>query len=487
MNEEKMNQAMVSYRESLGTCSKQPVKAPARRSRIGFALATAGVIAFALAIALWPKDAVAESLKRVGLAIKNARTMEVRSLMETSSGKWHEFSHAFYRDGAWRYQTRKGSGLASTIVVKDGQALTEYDRLDHATLEKADPTFLSMMESEMSALDFAKRGIDQGQVGIERKMSIEKGDRVNGVPTYRIVFERAEDSYRAEIVVDQDTDLPISTATTLHHGNDTQPRLYREEYRFNHRLSDSLFSLVSSRRTIRLADEQAKLIKAWEKPLAKAGQTVIRDASVTQDGTIWVACTMPDSQEGQLPIRLKTRDGQPYGRSLDINPSAILGKQGTFTFRGDDVVIIGFFPLDINQPKPTDVQVVFGNREAHYPGHSKPDGDGKSEGLTLSIPVKILKEQDRPSYFPALDLDHFGFQLPITIWNSRAEDLQKAGRLLEAAKAFEQTAVEYRNFVKYAGYKPLIEAAKIYRELGMTDTADARQSEANSLKAGRQR
>ncbi len=512
MNEEKLKNAMKTYGESLGECRRRPAVRVSRRSRPIAALAVGCVLVLSTAVLMWPRDAVAGTLNKVSQALKNVQTMEIVRMMETSSGKWHKFHHLYYQDGVWAHTNRKGTGLESHVIIRNGWALTKYTRLSHATMEEADPYFHDTLGGEMSMIDYAKMMIDQGNVSVERTTKIEPHADVNGRPAYKIVMERAEGEYRAEIVVDQQTDLPIRSTTKLRHTPTGGLLQYRDEFQFNHTIPESAFRLDSAVPVLRLTDEQSKLTDRWQKPLGEADGTAVRDATITADGTIWIACTKPFSEEAgtppvreggntppspsqvrtrpdlaTLPTRLETREGQPYARTLDIVPSAILGKMKRYTFNGQQVIVVGFLPLSQSQPKPSEVQVVFSQRLPYNPGFGEPKELIEADGKTLSLTLRNEPKLDRPDYFTALDLDHFGFQLPITIWNARAKALEEVGRTLEAAKAYEQTAVEYRSFVKYVGYQPLLEAARCYRELGMMREAEDREKEAEALKTGRER
>lgn len=512
MNEDQLDRALNTYADSLGVCQKQPSARASRRTR-PLAIAAVGcVLLLTLAVSLWPRDAVAGTLNQVGRALKNVRTMEVVRMMETSSGKWHTFHHLYYKDGVWAHTNRKGAGLENHVVIRNGWALTKYRRLSHATLEEADFFFHDQLNGDMSVINYTKMIIDQGSVGVERATKIESHADVDGRPSYKIVMERTEGEYRAEIVVDKQTHLPLWVSTTLRHSSHLNLVRYRDEFKFNNAIPGTVFHLDPAIPVLRLSEEQSKLTDRWQKPLVEWDGTAVRDATITSDGTIWIACTRPFSDKtgtpparedgnasptpsqveihpglGALPSRLETGDGQPYARILDIVPSSILGKMKTYAFKGQQVVVVGFMPLSPSQSRPSTGQVVFSYREPQYPGFGQRKEVREVECKTLTLKLRNEPNLDLPDYFTALDLDHFGFQLPLIIWGARAKALEETGRTLEAAKAYERTAVEYRSFVKYVGYRPLLEAARCYRKLGLLPEAEDREREAEALKLGRER
>lgn len=488
MNEEKMQNAMKTYGESLGECRRRPAVRVSRRSRPIAALAVGCVLVLSVAVSLWPKDAVAGTLNKVSQALKNVRTMEVVRMMETSPGKWHTFHHLYYQDGVWAHTNRKGSGVENHVIVRDGWALTKYRRLNHATLEEADPYFHELFKGDMPAIDYTKMIIDQGSVGIERTTKIEPHANVDGRPTYKIVMERAEGEYRAEIIVDQLSDLPRSVTTTLRHSSPGRTLRYQDEFRFNHALPEAVFQLDPKIPVLRLPDEQRRLEEKWSKSLGEVDGAIVRDATITSDGTIWVACTTTFMQDAcSLPTRVISKDGQAYTRTIDVVPSSMLGKTKVDAFRGQRIVMVAFVPLSTSQPRPAEVNLVFSRRKQRHLGSNEPDEASEAEGKVLSLKLHNEPNRDRPDYFTALDMDYSGLQLPITIWEARAKALEKAGRTLEAAKAYEQTAVAYRGFIKYVGYAPLLEAARCYRELGMVREAEDREKEAEALRQNRNR
>lgn len=485
MKEDRIEQLMQSYGESLGASTKRTIRRPTRRrSRVLVPIA-AGVLVAMAAFAMWPRDAVAAAVKRMGLAIKNARTMEKTSSMRVGNRAMKVFSHSYYQSGMWRLTTRQGTPLEATYIIRNGQALTDYTRLDHATIKKMNAPYFDMAEDqELSALDYAMDAIDSGQVSIKRKVTIEPHASVNGRSTYAVVMVRAEDDYRAEIVVDKGTDLPLfSTADVTYHEDE---RVHiREDFEFNQSLPESTFWLQSPKPVVNLRDAQKALTDQWSRPLAKVRELEIRDAQVTKDGTIWIATSRPeDSKSRVFPTRILDGD---YVRILDINPSAILGESHPYMFKGQEVTIFGFVPLNPRQPLPKTVTLGFDQRTLNYPGFAKDDSPETPTDDTLTLDLTPSQKADRPDYFTALDLDHFGFQLPIIVWNARAEGLRNAHRLLDAAKAYERAAFEYQGFVRYAGYQPLEKAAKCYRELGMNQDADRVAAEAKDLKERRER
>lgn len=488
MTENEVEKLLHAYRDSLGTSGRR-VRAPSPwRRRTAWALVTASAAAIIVVGAMWPRDADAAALRRIRLALKNAHTMEETFSMQTPGGAYREFLHDYYKDGAWRCEVHKGTGLAATYVLRSGLVLTDFDRLDHATLEPADPKFFAdVTGSDTDALSYVKDQIDIGRQGLPRRISIQPHDPVDGVPTYVLTLDRAEDAYHAEILVDKRTDLPISDEVAVIYEGRGVNR-YRQAFRFDQPQPDSLFALASDKPVVRVSEAQSELLEDWKKTLAAVDGTEVRDACVTPDGTIWIAVTTRRNGDTlPVPDSVVTPEGGEYARILDLVPSAIVDKEKVFQWNGESVLVEGFVPLDPAAKAASAVTVKFANRPLRYPGFAALDHPKSvAAGSTAALPLR-RESRELPAYFTALDLDYFGLQIPIEIWETRADALEKSGRLLDAAHAYEQTAVAYRSWVKYVGYRPLEQAAKCYRKLGLTLEAERDEAAAKTLKATRER
>ena len=74
---------------------------------------------------------------------------------------------------------------------------------------------------------------------------------------------------------------------------------------------------------------------------------------------------------------------------------------------------------------------------------------------------------DRPSYFPTLDLDQLGMQLPAIVWGARAAALEKDKDFVGAAHAYEHVAAPYQRYLRQLGKEALNSAARCYDSAGM--------------------
>jgi|GEM_PF-2528365 len=481
------------YSNSLGEPARQPSRRGRHRPRrLAVAAVTILLVAVA-AVSLWPRDALAARLRRIGQVIKNAQTMEMTFSRLQPSGRWVQWLHTYYSEGVWRSDVEIGVGLKRTVVLRNGLMLSNYLRLDHATLGPAPKEEGTADFEEKSALDFAigYRGFSSSDETTSK--AIRDHDDVDGRPTYLIVFDLSSrngppTSEHTEILVDKQTDYPIRADITDNRpGENGGIFKLHQEYRFNEPIDPNLFALTSDKPIVDLRESSRRLAIAWAHPLAQSGPTEVRDASVTRDGTIWIAVTYTDADEPILPVRVSTPGNTEYARLWDLASSPMSGKSGGILVDGQPVLVVGFVPIDPVRFPPASAKILFGRRPAALPNFARPQGED-APALTGSaqVPLKIYAGQC-PDYFPLLDMDRITLELPADIWHCRAQALESNGRYLDAAHAYERTAKERENFVKYIAYRDLDKAAECYDMIGLSGDAARDRAAADALHAARER
>ena len=427
-----------------------------------------GIVAFG-GVAVWPRNAGAATIHRIRAAISNAKSMEEEYWLRTPAGRWRVFDHVYYHDGMWRFDVTKSDPLQLTIVNRDGQTLTDWHQLDHATLANG-TSANSGVTRDQDALDYAKASIVMGLADPKPTVTVRDHDPVNGVPTYVLSLDRAVDNYHAEILVDRGTDLPISSEVAFDDRDGT--RRYRQSYRFNQFLPDALFSLKPDKPVVNLLDAERNLENHWVTPIAIVEKCRVRDVSVTTDGTLWVTVSSADKSERMaLPTSISTADGAAYTPMGDYEPSFPSDDDNPFKMFGEDMYVIGFVPLQPNTITPAWATISFTRRPSHYPAGVEPF-DAHEEPLGSPIHLRLRQEATNlPDYLTALNLDRFGLELPMDVPHYRAVALQASGRTVEAARAYEQEAEANNRFVPYHATVPLASAERCYRSAGMTAEA----------------
>ncbi|HLK17232.1 MAG TPA: hypothetical protein VKT78_20680, partial [Fimbriimonadaceae bacterium] len=227
---------MATYSASLGVCARRPSGAvrPALWRRAALVAAAFAVGGISLAV-LWPRNAAAASIQRIGAAIRHADSMVEEYWRRTPAGRWIMFDRISYRAGMWRYDVQKSVPLALTLIKRDGLTMTDWHQLDHASVratEASDPD----TKEYRDPLDYAEESINMGGSS-PRSVQVLNHAPVEGRPAYAVTLDRAADDYHAEIVVDQATDLPISATASV--KDPGQTLYYRQSYLFNVPIADS--------------------------------------------------------------------------------------------------------------------------------------------------------------------------------------------------------------------------------------------------------
>jgi len=473
MSELDIERLMKGYGESLGTSSRRIVPRSSARPRRTGLVAAAIAIGAVGTVALWPRDATAARLRRVNSAISNARSMEVVSQLQYPSGMWQEFSRVSYLDGMWRRQSYKGIGLQITLIQRGEGTLTSYAGVPHATLTRSGLD--ESLPVEASALDYAKRGL----AAQSAQETIRESAPINGVPTYIVQLDRAHDQYRAEILVDARTDLPIRAEMSVRNERRGDLMHYREEYRFNEPISNDRFEFKIGKPVVVLEEAESALAKRWAKPRQSLGRTELREACVTPDGTVWIVVTAPGG--GQLEMLPTRIDG--YFRLPDVDPSSRTNRRSKIVLDGERPVLVGFAPVRTVAIQPEALNVVWSSRRLESPGSAGAEG---TDAVVRRVPLRRAKGKV-PEFLTGLNLDRYGLEIPMLVAQARARTLRSTGDFLEAAEAFREAAEAQRRWVRYSAYRPLQEAAECYARAGRHEEAAECEREANRLLSERER
>ena len=102
MKEQEVADQLTAYSESLGRCGRVPDRRASRRRVLLPGLAAAAVCA--AGVFLWPRDASAETLHRLDMAIRNAKTMDATTYMQTTSGRRIVGLRLSSDTGMWRLE-----------------------------------------------------------------------------------------------------------------------------------------------------------------------------------------------------------------------------------------------------------------------------------------------------------------------------------------------------------------------------------------------
>ncbi|MEZ0326393.1 MAG: hypothetical protein ACAH95_10845 [Fimbriimonas sp.] len=472
MNENEISRLMDQYREQLGSCSKVPAarKRPFLTWQRGTVALAASAVLVGAFVFLLPEDAAARALKRVGQAVKSMRSMQMTN-NHFRNGKWTTLSRAYYQGAMWRQESFYNTPLECYFLKHGNQILTNYKALPHATLQDI-AVFDEGWEvpEDMGVLEYAMEyATNYGNVSEEREISLKESPPYHGNPTYKIVMTRSNTNYRAEILVDGITQLPISSEYSFVDG--AQSEQSKQTYTFDEDLPNELFSLDIGKPVVDLTKEQEKLGQQWARPLAEVGTTKVRDVSVTPDGTVWVAVSADSfGPRPMMPMSITTDAKSDYVRfGRDIDVSAVWGKKRA-RIGGQEVLVVGFIASDPEAELPKKVMVKFADRSSLTPGFSGSIGTTARSGPIYSF-ISRRESSRFPDYFVTLDLDHLCFQLWPQVNSVRGDFLGKQGKYMDAARSYELAAKGYEGFIKRLGAREMRLAAEFYVRAGRPDLA----------------
>ena len=462
MNEQQIRSLLEEYREDLGTCRKIPNTARRafwRPGLVAIALTTAIAIGFFF---LLSQDAAAGAVKKVAHALQSIKSMQV-SRSEYRHGKWVELRRTYYRDSKWRSEAFLGTPLEVVYIRDKERILTCHKNLDHATIHPTKLLYSGWAPPEkIDILEYVTEwATNNGRISEPREVKLAECEPIDGRATYKIIMTRDSESYYCEIVVDQQSQLPVSSYYRFY--NDESQ--CRETYKFDALVPDSMFSFELDRPVYDLPVEQAKLSEQWQKPLAQVRQTKVRDVSVTPDGTIWIAVTARAFESsGYLPFAVRGSGGQTYvPLRREINDSVSWGKERA-KICGEEVLVFGFVALTAEEPSSSKVKVNFSMMSFTPEGFKEWPAAKRGNWSELNF-VPRREPGEFPAYFVTLDLDNYCFQLRPSLHHQRAAALEDQKRWIEAARSYERAAEAYKRFIPSRGSRELIEAERCREQL----------------------
>ncbi len=490
MNKRNIDELLLTYRESMGTTRKLPITKPAVQAwrRPAYSAAFVVVLMASSAVALWPRNATAKRFQDMTMAIKNARSMVVTGQMQGHSHRWRTISHTMYQDGKVRCENYLGTPIESVSIWSGGLVLTDLKAKPHALLESASNYEGSPLGTDGDGLDYARQLSDEGDAGIERQVTIRSHPPVNGRATYLMIMSRPKSeetglSYHGEILVDKMTNLPLEIYVGDGGFNAPTKNQNHWLFDFNPHLDIRQFDLTCAKPIVRLENAEQELTGKWSSSLLDYDGLSIRDASVCPDGTIWIAMSRKAGSRG-YPFTISCSNGQTYLRTHVLVPSDCWGKRHIYSLRGDQVFVAGFSPLHVGGKLPERVKVSVAKPTVVNAENSSTiqsiyvnelDAEPRTTKNVTMGPTAILdlrKESGKlPSYFVALDLDHFSPQIPRNIWLDRALASERRHDYRSAAMDREQAAEADQSFIPWLGEAELKKAIKLYRLAGLESEA----------------
>jgi hypothetical protein len=484
MNENQVENLLSRHGDEILT--RRPVKISKRRQVWKPVLVTGTAIVAIGAFLLMPRNAEAARVQGMRKALKGVRSMEYWGDIRYNGNAWNQYVHQIRQDGLVWAEISKSRAQKMTYISDQIQVMMDWERLPFATIsqENTDEFYGQDDPLKIAIANYAG-------TSSPNQYDVRSADTapIGGRPTYTLSYSSktlpsnsmdltTKDKQSFQIIVDSNTNLPIEST----YQSDSNGVLGEIKYRYAYNKSypDKLFSMKSNKPLLYPDIERQKISKEWAKAKKTGNHAPIYSSSISPEGTIWLAY---GSREAEIPQSVPSELIAPNGVKF------VRGFERSYTWQSNNkelltglpgLTLTPFIPVYNQATLPSSIQVRFTTRIG--------DHADAMQGESFYKTISLSKENwNIPSYFPAFHLGRDMLSFPIEFWKKRADARKDFGDTLEAAKAFEQEAGAYKNFVEYAGYKPLIEAADCYEKLGELDKAKELRAKAAELQKTRVR
>lgn len=469
--------ASPGLRDRVGKLLAEP---KTTRSRFRLALA-GGLVGFAcvigVTIVLLPTASAAGMYRQIQAAIRDAKTMHVRSYSEMPGKPRRLSSDLYYANGDWRMDIFPGTRIARSMLHIGSDQYLYFAKSDVAVKE---PAIAELVEGNQTALEFAESNTDDGRITGSRDFTIESRPDENGRPVYAVIATRKDTPYHLEMIVDKRTDLPIRSSFT---GQPTSSRNYRViyvEYSFGEPIGRDILTpqIQTTTKIVNLSTEADAIKTAWKNPLKtiRTGGTSVdvRNVAVNEKGEVFIACSFGKPIEGLrnvafpqnlLPESITDDQGREYVLVDTLRPGAFFGDTKAFEyfkFGSDNLAITEWAPMQPMTPwqQARSIKTTFVARTwSGYPTYSEP-----SIRAIEDLPVSDVLSGDFPVYSTVMMLDEPHVQFEMIASGKRGEAYEKR-------REFGRAAYWYRDAAGKAwppsSAKPYEDkAAKCLKELG---------------------
>ncbi len=363
MTEDRLQSLLNDYAEPVKFRPPAPRAAPRWR----YAVVGGTAMAAAWAMVLIPRPTPADvAARRIEAALAKVETMRAEGYLHYGDkAKERLYERSTYREGHWRFSGRVGTTLEQTYILKGGRQYTYDRRFNTVTAEP----YRSEAGFYRDLFQMIREQSNIGLISEKRTERVEEGPRINGRETYRIVSERPADEYRSVLLVDEETNLPISAEAQVHYANmggDDTRQFLRFTYRFDADVPMSEFDPKQFGRPILdIPTEAKKLMDRVRAPRATVEDGQVHDAQVTSDGTIYALTSIPRGTSlTPLPDSVADGHGTRYLRLRDLGPGDTWGNTSVRQIVAKDrsVFVTTWIPLEPPKQPATRVHFSFVKR-----------------------------------------------------------------------------------------------------------------------------
>ena len=457
MEDKKIDDLLSSYSENLGHFDGSVPKSAQRHINLwkpivitimGGAILTAFVVL--------PRKAEAAPIEKVIMALKDTKFWMATTTTRANGGKWGPYSSSINKDGKIWFRTEVFGGASKqiTTLFDGGFEYDEWSELPYVLKSKFNPD----PRMNVSAMTDPLKNALSRVGGMRSDFVRTDGIKYNGQQVYSLSLtpkrnKATKSSLKEfELIVQRDTNLPlVSTINGSIPGTKNRQEI-KTVYGYDVTQNRQPMIPNPNKALIDADAEKKRLVEQWAMKIEGTQLPTILEASITPDGTIWIAYVSEGNQNNYVSPKELGEKGYVQGVTYSLSDwKAAAAPRVT----GKDVLVSTFIALNPKPSPKTSVFVKWNNR----PGTRPHD--------PTTCPL-VGEKWDFPSYFPPF-MGEFNVDLyKNSMLNTRGDALRVKTDYKSAAEAYmKRYEIMKRNRYAVNAHKSsLLAAAECYEKLG---------------------
>ncbi len=423
---------------------------------------------------LYPRYALASTLHRFETAISDARSMDCDVYLQLPDGTSQHRLHVAYLQGKWRYELGfkiKGS----VFLLRDGKT---YDYWPDLKLATVTPDVDGRQAKYLTAIEYTRELSEEGNTAVEPNRTVESHADVNGRPTYAIVAVRPEDELRSVVVVDKQTNLPI-TADVTDTINGHQNK-HHADYRFNQPLDPNLFEpdFGADVKLVDVKTEWQRLHQQWSKPLLEVHEgendVQVMDLRQNDKGVVFMAYISKGSWD---PVSISDGHGTQYWSYGPLGNNDDVRKESPWS-------VMEWFPSETPKEPAHALRIGFGPLASDRifdpkAGPVDLSRAKKTVEMDLQEPVKGLY----PNYAAALSMIKQNNEAQFSVAGAMGDYYRERRDFARAIPLYSQAYSAMHYYIPLHEWKILEKMGDCLNKLGRQEEATKALAKAKLLKA----
>lgn len=457
MEDKKIDALLNDYSAGLGH-SRHAVTAPRRQSLPYWKpILAAGVgVAVVASFVLIPRRAEAASIDPVMNALKDTKFWMATTMTRANGGHWGPYTTSINQDGKIWFKSEVFGGAPRQITTLIDHEF-EYDEWSELPYVLKSRFTLDPRASMSTMMDPLKNAL--AHVGGMRKdFTRRNGVLYHGQKAYslslasKLTKARSGNLKDFEVIVQSDTDLPLVSTIKFGIPGTKNFQEIRTTYGYEPRHNRQPM-IPNPRKTLIDVDaEKKRWVETWTPMIEGAQLPTILSASMSPDGTIWIAYVSEGNQNSY--VYPKAIDDKEYVRGVTYSLSDWKAAAAP-RVKGKDVLVSTFLALNPKPSAKTAVTVSWNARP----------GDQTPNPATCQL---TTEKWDFPSYFPPF-MNSINVDLQKnSMWRSRGDAYRSKKMFKEAADAYLKSyeIMKRNHYFVNPSQNPLRAAAECYEKLG---------------------